>query len=248
MSKPFPLLLAGLVLAAVPSVAAAEDPWARLPDSLAVVAKRLIDDGKCPCRCGNYLPGSSRAQACFGCSVGKAEVSRLIHTLAAGESSGNALLVLGEPVLINVFADYTDLGLRAMWRLVHRVAAENDLHRIVLRTPARTEPARWAVALVEFARTRGLFFEMQRFVINYDGPWNPKALSALAERAGLPRAAARRYLKTADVGPQIAKDRQHAAIEGIEAFPVIVINNQVVENSARSVREAIRRVLLDDSL
>ena len=107
---------------------------------------------------------------------------------------------------------------------------------------------RWAVALVEFARTRGLFFEMQRFVINYDGPWNPKALSALAERAGLPRAAARRYLKTADVGPQIAKDRQHAAIEGIEAFPVIVINNQVVENSARSVREAIRRVLLDDSL
>jgi hypothetical protein len=231
------------------TVQPAGDPWTSLlPDSLAAVAKRFIDTGKCPCRCGNYLPGSTRARACFGCSVGKAEVSRVVEGLAAGVSRGEVLLALGEPVLINVFADYTDAGLGGTWRRIERIAAENGLHRIVLRTPARTEEARLAVAVCEFARTRGRFFEMQRVLIDHAGPWDARSLAALVERVDLSPRAAARYLTTADVAAQVNKDNQHAALDGITSFPAVEIENQVVENSDDAVRRAIRRVLHEDRM
>ncbi|MEE9269440.1 MAG: hypothetical protein V3V49_04180 [Candidatus Krumholzibacteria bacterium] len=248
-SAPIRLLAIGLLLSVASPVQPGGNQWTSLlPDSLAAVATRFIDQGKCPCRCGNYLPGSTRAPTCFGCSVGKAEVSRVAEGLAAGIPRGDVLLVLSEPVLINVFADYADAGLRETWQRVARIAAENGLHRIVLRTPARTEAARRAVAIGEFARTRGRFFDMQRVLIDHDGPWDVRTLVALVERVGLSPRAAKRYVKAADVSAQVNKDRQHAALAGIASYPTVEIENTIVENSDDALRRKIRRVLYEDSM
>ncbi|MFQ5511359.1 MAG: DsbA family protein [Candidatus Krumholzibacteriia bacterium] len=242
-------LLAGLILSAASPARPAEAPWTSLlPTKLAAIAKRLVDTGKCPCRCGNYLPGSTQAPTCFGCSVGKAEVSRIVEGLAAGQSRGDVLLEVGEPLLISVFADYADPGLRETWERVVRIAAQRGLHRVVLRTPARTDGARRAVALAEFARDHGRFFEMQRILIDHDGPWDPPSLSGLVERIGLSSGDAERYLGTADVGRQIHKDRQHAELDGIHLFPTIVIQNEIVADSEAAIRRGIQRALLDDSM
>ena len=91
--------------------AAAASPPPSLTREDSVFAAKIISDHLCPCGCGNFLPGSSKARTCFGCSVGKAEVARLDEGLAADRSRVDLLLELQESVIIDVFADYSDHGL-----------------------------------------------------------------------------------------------------------------------------------------
>ena len=201
----------------------------------------LFDEVRCPCGCGNYLPESSKRPACFGCSVGKAELDYIAEGLAAGRSPKQLLLELARPVLVDVFADYTDPELPETWIRAKRVAAELHQHRVVLRAPARSPEARRAVALAECARGSGAFFHVQEALIQHRGPWDNTALLEIARAAGLERLRAS-CLDSRDVTAQIAKDRDHLAERGITSLPAVSVNRAVVPNTDTAIRRAIRQM------
>ena len=87
------------------------------PGSGRLTAGQLIAAGDCRCGCGNALPGSPREPACFGCSVGRAEVSFIEESLARGMAPREVLLALQQPVLVEVFGNYTDPELPRALRL-----------------------------------------------------------------------------------------------------------------------------------
>lgn len=209
---------------------------------------RIIAERRCPCRCGSYLPGSLNSPACFGCTVGKAEVSRIIDYLAIGKSLSEIALELDGPVLIDVYADYNDPDLPAVWRLVKRVADSFDAKRVILRPLARGEFERTAIALVEFARENGKYEEAHTALIDHAGPWDASALAGIARRIGLDAREAVKFMRTVDLDAQINKDRQHARLGGVKETPAIYVNGKPVARDAEALRRAIRNVMLDDSM
>ena len=74
--------------------------WASLgqggPKVDAARTRAIISDHFCPCQCGTHLPGSDRSPACFGCSVGKAEVTFIRESIAAGRTLREVLVALRE--------------------------------------------------------------------------------------------------------------------------------------------------------
>jgi hypothetical protein len=209
---------------------------------------RLVATQLCPCGCGSHLPGSTKSPACFGCSVGKAEVSFIRESLAAGRAPGQILLDLQDPVLVEVFADYDDPDLRQTWERAQRAADAFDLHRVVMRTPARSPAARRALALAECARAANRFTPLQQALIRHPGPWDEDALVRIAVEQGLPGDPTRACLQRIDLTGQVAKDRDHAAERGIRSFPTITVNRRVTPATDSALGEAIRRVLLAESL
>ena len=115
----------------------------------------IIADHFCPCQCGTHLPGSDRAPACFGCSVGKAEVTFIRESIAAGRPLREVLVALREPALVEVFADYDDPRLPEVWALAQAAAAAFAQHRVVLRSPGLDDDAMRAVEFAECARGTG---------------------------------------------------------------------------------------------
>ena len=210
--------------------------------------RALFEEVRCPCGCGNYLPGSSNRPACFGCSVGKAELEYIAEGLAAGRTAKQLLLELARPVLVNVFADYTDPELPETWTRAKRVAAELHQHRVALRAPARSPDARRAVALVECARGSGGFFRVQEALIRHRGPWDDATLLEVASAAGLERDRLESCLDTRDVAAQIAKDRAHATERGIASLPAVSVNRAVVPDTDAALRRAIQKAMLENSI
>lgn len=202
----------------------------------------LFDELLCPCGCGSHLPGSSKLPACFGCSVGKAELASIREGLKAGRTPVELLLELSRPVLVDVFADYTDPGLRETWTRAKRVASELHQNRVVLRTPGRSPEAIHAVKLAECARERGAFFRVQEALVRHTGPWDQAALVALARGAGLETNGLGECLEHTDVAAQIAKDREHARERGIARGPAVSVNRAVVPDADAELRRAIRKV------
>lgn len=209
----------------------------------AEVARRLAAGAFCACGCGNHLPGSPQLPACFGCSVGKAELAFIREGLAAGRSPQEILLDLSNPVLVDVFADYPDEGLRATWERARRLAQELGYHRLVLRTRARGADARRGVALAECARLVGRFGPVQEALIRHSGPWDEGALLNLAQAQGLDRDTTRACVGRVDVEAQIEKDRNHAKEHGIGSLPAVFVNRERVDDSEEALRRAIQSVL-----
>lgn len=232
-----------LLLATSPSAQAVEAELTSRDDEL----QRILSNHQCPCGCGTALPGGGRAHACFGCSVAKAEVSFIRESLAEGRSTLDIVMSLNESVLIEVFADYTDPKLAATWKRARRVAIELDQHRVVLRAPAATTEARFALELVECARRVQRFSLVRDALIEHAGPWKPEALLALAESLGLERVATRQCLESIDLTSQIAKDRQHAEQRRITRFPTVSVNRELVFDTEEAIRTAVRRVVLEKS-
>lgn len=210
---------------------------------------KLAAGAYCACSCGNHLPGSHHAPTCFGCSVGKADLAFIRESLATGRPRREILLELTDPILVEVFADYDDARLPALWERAQRVATELHHRRVVLRTPARTGHAQRAVALAECARLDGFFTSMQRSLIHHDGPWDQDSLLRLAEResnrseAKRSTEALRSCLASVNVKPQIDKDRDHAKQRGIGDVPAIFVNQKRVDNSEPALRRAIQEAL-----
>ena len=102
--------------------------------------ERLAAGAFCVCGCGNHLPGSSHAPVCFGCSVGKADLAFIREALAAGRTPEQILLELADPILVEVFADYDDERLPAIWERARRVTGELGHHRVVLRSDIQPHP------------------------------------------------------------------------------------------------------------
>jgi predicted DsbA family dithiol-disulfide isomerase len=242
--------LTGIVLLiSIPtSNAATRAPVPTLTAKDSAFVKSTINSTLCPCGCGNYLPGSRSKPTCFGCSVGKAEIARLEEGLAAGDSRVALLMQTKESIIIDVFADYSDSDLSTTWNRAQRVAKETGQHRVVLRTPGRTEVARRAVAAVECARLQGRFSEMQKALIEHEGPWDVSALADIAQRLGLHRQTIQTCMMTADIHPQILKDREHSGNRSIQRYPTITINREIVINQDGALKRAVQRLLSQGSL
>jgi hypothetical protein len=217
-------------------------------DTDAKTAEEILSNRRCPCGCGRYLPGSRNSPACFGCSVGKTEISRVLEALAAGRNPADIIVGLNETVLVDVFADYTDVGLAKVWDRAVRAAGELRQRRVVLRTPGHTSAALRAVKLAECARSRGKFSRVQRALIKHRGPWDEDTLVELAQGEGLDANHVRRCLAETDVAAQVAKDREHAGIYGAEELPAILVNRQLIPNTGEAIRKAIRKALEDETI
>ena len=118
--------------------------------------------------------------SCFGCSVGKAEVTFIRESLASGRSLSEILIALRELVLVEVFADYTDPRLSEIWQRARRVARDLGQHRVVLRAPGFGENARRALAMAECARGSGQFTRVQSALIAHPGPWDEASVTEVA--------------------------------------------------------------------
>jgi hypothetical protein len=86
----------------------AEETTTTQQEEFIELADEILASRKCPCQCNNYLPGSSNLPACFGCSAGKAEISYVLESLESGKETGEIVLNLDSPIIIDIFADYTN--------------------------------------------------------------------------------------------------------------------------------------------
>lgn len=212
------------------------------------VADKILKDRHCPCGCGNYLPGNEKEPACFGCSVGKAEISRVWEALAVGRSAVDIVIELNETVLIDVFADYTNPELFEIWEQTVRAAGDAHQHRVVLRTPGRSEDARRAIKLAECARAEGKFTQVQRALMRHRGPWDQETLVDLAAEQGMKSETVRKCLGQTDISAQVAKDKEHAKRFGVQQTPAVSVNRRVIPSTAEDLRQAIRKILEDEMI
>ena len=213
------------------------------------IADEILAGKLCPCQCGNYLPNSSKSPACFGCSVGKAEITHVLESLEAGRSPLSISMELMAPVIVEVFADYTSKNISQVWNLAKRVSNELHQTRVVLRTPGYTLEAQRAIKLAECARLNGQFNIMQRALIDHQGPWDWKTLSNIASQNRYNVKQMEACLDIIDVQAQIAKDLQHAKERNIRAsYPTITVNRQTIPNTAYAIRKSIEKIILEDSI
>lgn len=239
MRKRRGLISAGALVAAALIAGSAGFRGAEPTDSAAVDAERLAAGAFCACGCGNHLSDGPHGPGCFGCSVAKADLAFIRERLAAGSPIKEILLELNDSILLEVFADYDDDRLLAIWELAQRVARELHHHRLVLRTQARSAAARRAVELAECARLNGSFASMQHALIRHSGPWDENTLLRLADREGLSPAFTRSCLASVNVQSQIDKDRQHAGQRNVGDRPAVFVNRKRVDAFDAALRRAI---------
>jgi protein-disulfide isomerase len=158
------------------------------------------------------------------------------------------MMDLNDPVLIEIFADYTDPRLPDTWSRTMRVAAEFQHHRVVLRAPGASAEARRTLELAECARMANRFWQIRDALIEHSGPWGLDSLLAVGAAAGLDRNATRLCLGKIEVGAQLDKDRQHAEQRGILSFPAISIDRTSVADTDDAIRRAIRQSIMENSL
>ena len=212
------------------------------------ILQEIIKDHLCPCGCGRFLPGSRHQPACFGCSVGKAEVSHIIESLSAGQTPEEITNELNEPVLVDVFSDYTDEQLPEMWKKVKRLAGEYKQHRVVLRALGLTDEARRAIKLVECARANGVFSKMQGVLIEHSGPWDERTLIDLGIEHGMNEEDLAECLGQVDVAAQISKDREHADMLKVKTLPAVSVNRKQSLPADEDLRKAILKVIIEKSI
>ena len=211
-------------------------------------ADEILANRKCPCQCNNYLPGSSNLPACFGCSAGKAEISYVLESLESGKETGEIVLNLDSPIIIDIFADYTNPNISKVWKLAKTVSSELHQRRVVLRPPGLTMEAQRAIKIAEYARFNGKFSIIQEALINHNGPWEWRTLINLVAQYDQVPQNINEYINSIEIEQQIAKDQQHAKERGIESYPTITINNIIVPGTDTAIRQAIEKILLQHSI
>ena len=222
-------------------------PPADLRSEEIVRTRAILSSHFCPCQCGSYLPGSDRSPACFGCSVGKAEVTFIRESIASGSSVADLLLALNQNVLVEVFADYSDPRLPEVWAMAKDVARSAQQHRVVLRSPGRDEGAMRAVQFAECGRGTERFSAWQGRLIDYGGGWDFESLVELARAEGFEVDGFVDCAREIDVSAQVARDRAHALERGLRDFPAVTVNRERVPIRGDALREAIRVVIRDAS-
>jgi hypothetical protein len=212
------------------------------------LADEILANRKCPCQCNNYLPGSSNLPACFGCSAGKSEISYVLESLESGKKTTEIMMNLNSPIIIDIFADYTNANISKVWKLVKTVSGELHQNRVVLRTPGLTAEARRAIKLAEYARLNGNFCKIQEALIDHQGPWDWNTLINLVAQNDMNTEQIRAYADEINIERQITKDQQHAKERGIDTYPTTTINNQITPNIDTAIRHAIQKILLERSI
>ncbi len=212
-------------------------------DEIIEKANKILADRHCPCQCGNYLPGSPILPACFGCSVGKTEITYVLESLEVGNEVKDIIMDLSSPVIVNVFSDYTNEHLAGIWKLAKGVSEELHQKRVVLRAPGLLLDAQRAIRVAECARLGESFSMVQEALINHQGPWDLNTLFQLTEQFGLESEQTRSCVDRIDIDQQTAKDRQHAREHGINVLPTITVNSMKVPSTEQAIRKAIEKVL-----
>ena len=212
------------------------------------LAIEILANRKCPCQCNNYLPGSSTLPACFGCSAGKAEISYVLESLESGKETDEILLNLDSPIIIDIFADYTNPNTSKLWNLAKTVSSELHQRRVVLRPPGFTREAQRAIKIAEYARFSGKFSIIQEALINHNGPWDWRTLIDLVAKYDQIPHNINEYINSISIEQQIAKDHQHARERGVESHPTITINNIIVLATDTAIRQTIQKILLEHSI
>ncbi|MFQ5685899.1 MAG: DsbA family protein [Candidatus Scalindua sp.] len=212
------------------------------------LADEILANRKCPCQCGKYLPGSSNLPACFGCSAGKAEISYILESLESGKETGEIVMNLDSPIIIDVFADYTNPNIYKVWNLARTVSSDLHQRRVVLRPPGLTREAQRAIKIAEYARFRGNFSTIQEAMIKHNGPWDWRTLINLVAQYDQIPQQINVYINSIEIDQQIAKDQQHARERGIESYPTISINNIIVPDTDTAIRQTIEKILLEHSI
>jgi hypothetical protein len=230
-----------------PECEAEETATIRQKESIEL-ADEILAERKCPCQCGKYLPGSSTLPACFGCSAGKAEISYVLESLESGMKTTDIMMNLDSPIIIDVFADYTNPNISKVWKLAKTVSYELHQRRVVLRTPGLTKEAQRAIKIAEYARFRGNFSIIQEALINHNGPWEWRTLINLVAKYDQIPQQINVYINSIEIDQQIGKDQQHAKERGIESYPTITINNIIVPDTDTAIRQAIEKILLEHSI
>ncbi len=212
------------------------------------LANEILANRKCPCQCGKYLPNSPNLPACFGCSAGKAEISYVLESLEAGKNSDEILLNLDSPIIVDIFADYTDPNVSKVWNLAKTVSSELHQRRVVLRPPGLTVVAQRAIRIAEYARFSGKFSIIQEALINHNGPWDWRTLIDLVAKYDQIPKKINDYINSITIDQQIAKDQQHAMERGVDSYPTITINNVIVPDTDTAIRQTIQKILLEHSI
>jgi len=212
-------------------------------DKIIEKANEILADRHCPCQCGNYLPGNPTLPACFGCSVGKTEITYVLESLEAGKEAKDIIMDLSSPVIVDVFSDYTNEYLPGIWQLAKKVSKELHQKRVVLRAPGLTLEAQRAISFAECARLGENFSMVRESLINHQGPWDLNTLFRLTEQFGLVSEQTRTCVDRIDIDEQIAKDQQHARERGINVFPTTTVNRLKVPSTEQAIRKAIEKVL-----
>ena len=158
------------------------------------------------------------------------------------------MLELGEPVTISVFGDYDDRGVAELWQLAKRVGRDFGQHRVVMRTPARSESALLALKIVECARGVDRFAPVRDAMIQHEGPWDEGALRGLAEQHGIEAAGLAACLPEVDVRGQIEKDTLHARLARVVRFPALSVNGEAVVGGEAGLRDAVDAVIRDGAI
>ncbi|MBS1257897.1 MAG: hypothetical protein MAG551_00950 [Candidatus Scalindua arabica] len=208
----------------------------------------ILANRKCPCQCGKYLPGSPNLPACFGCSAGKAEISYVLESLESGKNKDEILLNLDSPVIVDIFADYTDSNISKLWNHAKTVTSELHQRRVVLRPPGLTKEAQRAIKIAEYARFVGKFSIIQEALIKHKGPWDWRTLIDLVARYVQIPHNINDYINSIEIDQQIAKDQEHAIERNIESYPTITINNAIVLATDTAIRQSIEKILLENSI
>ncbi len=217
-------------------------------DETIELVEEILANRKCPCQCGKYLPGSPSLPACFGCSAGKAEISYVLESLESGKETDEILLNLDSPIIIDIFADYTNPEISRIWNLARTVSSELHQRRVVLRPPGLTREAQRAIKIAEYARFKGKFSIIQEALINHNGPWDWRTLIDLVAKYDQIPQQINEYINSITIERQIAKDQQHAGERGIESYPTITINNTIVLATDTAIRQTIEGILLQHSI
>ena len=211
-------------------------------------ADQILAHRRCPCQCGKYLPGSANLPACFGCSAGKAEISYVLESLESGMKTGEIILNLDSPIIIDIFADYSNPNISKVWKMVKTVSGELNQNRVVLRPPGLTKEAQRAIKIAEYARYSGNFSIIQEALIKHNGPWDWRTLINLVAQYDQIPEQINVYINNTKIEQQIAKDQQHAKERGIESYPTITINNITVPDTDSAIRQTIEKILLERSI
>ena len=217
-------------------------------DEIIELIEEILANRKCPCQCGKYLPNSPNLPACFGCSAGKAEISYVLESIESGKETDEILLNLDSPIIIDIFADYTNPNTSKLWNLAKTVSSELHQRRVVLRPPGFTREAQRAIKIAEYARFSGKFSIIQEALINHNGPWDWRTLIDLVAQYDQIPQNINDYINSIEIDPQIAKDQEHARERGIESYPTITINNIVVPDTDTAIRQTIQKILLEHSI
>ncbi len=217
-------------------------------DEIIELIEKILANRKCPCQCGKYLPNSPNLPACFGCSAGKAEISYVLEGLESGKETDEILLNLDSPIIIDIFADYTNPNTSKLWNLAKTVASELHQRRVVLRPPGLTKESQRAIKIAEYARFKGKFSIIQEALINHNGPWDWRTLIDLVAKHDQIPKKINDYINSITIDQQIAKDQQHAMERGVDSYPTITINNVIVPATDTAIRQTIEKILLEHSI